>query len=139
MSAILIALLSVGALRATSAASGLVISSDSSDLCTANLKTCRTRCAPPQTYVFECSSGGTFSRPKSECKCITPPPAGVVTDGSESLRNGLPCCTTEQQCMSRHLEPASDAEIRFVLGKLQLCVAFAVLYLTIALPSCTDY
>jgi hypothetical protein len=82
---ILFSLLSAGALQATAAGSGLVISSDSSDLCTANLKTCRTRCAAPQTYLFECSSGGTFSRPKSECKCITPPPAGVVTDGSESL------------------------------------------------------
>jgi hypothetical protein len=37
----------------------------------------------PQTYLFMCNSGGTFSKPQSDCKCVTPPPAGVNTDGSE--------------------------------------------------------
>jgi hypothetical protein len=36
--------------------------------------------------MFMCSSGGTFSKPQSDCKCITPPPAGVVTDGSKLTR-----------------------------------------------------
>lgn len=64
------------------ALAGLVISTDSSDLCNSNLKDCSQRCPPPQNFIFMCSSGGTFSKPQSDCKCITPPPAGVVTDGS---------------------------------------------------------
>jgi hypothetical protein len=54
-----------------------------SDLCNANMKECSQRCPPPQNFLFMCSSGGTFSKPQSDCKCITPPPVGVVTDGSE--------------------------------------------------------
>lgn len=69
---------------------GLVISSDSSDLCASNQKDCQKRCAMPQTYLFMCNSGGTFGKPMSDCKCVTPPPAGVNTDGSELLGR---CCS----------------------------------------------
>jgi hypothetical protein len=71
------------AFASSALAGGLVISTDNSDLCNSNLKDCTKRCPPPQTYLFMCNSGGTFSKPVSDCKCVTPPPAGVNTDGSE--------------------------------------------------------
>lgn len=81
-------LLCLLAIAGHGALAGLVISSDNSDLCNSNMKDCSQRCPPPQNFVFMCSSGGTFSKPQSDCKCITPPPAGVVTDGSK-LASGI--------------------------------------------------
>ncbi|KAF8065911.1 hypothetical protein HT031_002972 [Scenedesmus sp. PABB004] len=67
---------------APGALAGLIIENDGSDLCNSNLRDCTSRCAAPQSFLFLCNSGGTFNKPSSDCKCTTPPPAGVVTDGS---------------------------------------------------------
>lgn len=69
------------ALTAQLALAGLIIENDDSDLCNQALRDCNSRCAPPQSFLFMCNSGGNFRKPQSDCKCTPAPPAGVVTDG----------------------------------------------------------
>jgi hypothetical protein len=57
------------------------------------LKTCTSRCALPQSFLFMCNSGGTFNKPYSDCKCVTPPPVGAQTDGSKWAAQAMPPLT----------------------------------------------
>lgn len=91
---------------AQGALAGLIIENDNSDLCNSNLKECTQRCPLPQSFLFQCNSGGTFSKPYSDCKCTTPPPAGVNTDGSEWYP--VWCCVCFTACLTGSYLPCNQ-------------------------------
>jgi hypothetical protein len=74
---VLVATAAVGGARA-----GIVIASDSTQLCATALANCKQQCGAQGTFLFQCNQGGNFGRPTSACQCVPAPP-GLNNSGAQ--------------------------------------------------------